>query len=110
VDGAVVAYNGEPYDLSRYQGRSVVHFTVGELSATTPPEPPAAPAPAATTQEPLTRETPQPTTPKQEQNVAEASGLLVTPAEAAPPVQTGSLPTTAPEAPQSALQVGKPDS
>ena len=109
VDGAVVAYNGEPYDLSRYQGRSVVHFTVGELSATTPPEPPAAPAPAAA-QEPLTRETPQPTTPKQEQSVADAGELPVTPAEAAPPVQTGSLPTTAPEAPQSALQVGKPDS
>lgn len=109
VDGAAVAYNGEPYDLSRYQGRSVVHFTVGELSATTPPEPPAAPEPAAA-QEPLTRQTPQPTAPEQEHSVADAGGLLVTPAVAAPPVQEGSLPATAPEAPQSALAVGRPDS
>lgn len=109
VDGAAVAYNGEPYDLSRYQGRSVVHFTVGELSATTPPEPPAAPQPA-TAQEPLTRQTPQPTAPEQQRRVADASGSLVTPAAAAPPVQEGSLPATAPEAPQSALEVGRPDS
>jgi cytoskeleton protein RodZ len=109
VDGAAVAYNGEPYDLSRYQGRSVVHFTVGELSATTPPEPPAAPEPAAA-REPLTRQTPQPTAPEQEHSVADASGLLVTPAVAAPPVQEGSLPATAPEVPQSALDVGRPDS
>jgi cytoskeleton protein RodZ len=36
VEGAVVAYNGEPYDLGRYQGRSVVRFTIGELSSTAP--------------------------------------------------------------------------
>jgi cytoskeleton protein RodZ len=41
VEGAAVAYNGEPFDLSRYQGRSVVRFTVGEPSSTTTPEPPA---------------------------------------------------------------------
>ncbi len=49
VEGAAVAYNGAPYDLSRYRGRSVVRFTVGELPRTTAPEPPV---PAAA---PLTR-------------------------------------------------------
>lgn len=45
VEGAAVAYNGEPFDLSRYAGRSVVRFTVGEgTSATTHPAQPAAPA------------------------------------------------------------------
>jgi hypothetical protein len=42
VEGATVAYNGEPYDLGRYQGRSVVRFTIGNLSST------AAPVPAPT--------------------------------------------------------------
>jgi len=44
VEGAAVAYNGAPYDLSRYRGRSVVRFTVGELPRTTAPE---SPVPAA---------------------------------------------------------------
>ena len=73
VEGAVVAYNGEPYDLSRYQGRSVVHFTVGELSSTTAPEPPAP------TAEPLTRETREPTTGDGEQAVANARELIIVP-------------------------------
>ncbi len=70
VEGAVVAYNGEPYDLSRYQGRSVVHFTVGELSSTTSPEEP--PAPAA---EPLTREK---TADEPGPSVADAGNALIT--------------------------------
>jgi cytoskeleton protein RodZ len=57
IEGAAVAYNGEPFDLSRYQGRSVVRFTIGELSSTTAPETPA-PAPAQA-QEPLTLESRQ---------------------------------------------------
>jgi hypothetical protein len=55
IEGAAVAYNGEPFDLSRYQGRSVVRFTIGELSSTTAPETPA----PAQAQEPLTLESRQ---------------------------------------------------
>ena len=44
VEDAAVAYNGAPYDLSRYRGRSVVRFTVGELPSATAPE---SPVPAA---------------------------------------------------------------
>jgi hypothetical protein len=91
VEGAVVAYNGEPYDLSRYQGRSVVHFTIGEPSSTTEPEPPA---PAA---EPLTRETaadePGP-------SVADASDALSTPGQE--PAMPDSAPTAEP-LPENAL-------
>lgn len=58
VEGAAVAYNGEPYDLSRYAGRSVVRFTVGEdASATKHPTRPAAPANDA----PATAEPSEPT-------------------------------------------------
>jgi cytoskeleton protein RodZ len=85
VEGAVVAYNGEPYDLSRYQGRSVVHFTVGELSSTTAPEPPA---PAA---EPLTRET---TADEPGPSVADASDALSTPGQE--PGMPGSAPISEP--------------
>lgn len=58
VEGAAVAYNGEPFDLSRYQGRSVVRFTIGELSNTTPetPAPAADEAPAPNAPEPTARE------------------------------------------------------
>lgn len=58
VEGAVVAYNGEPFDLSRYQGRSVVRFTIGELSSTTPetPAPSSEELPAPNAPEPTARE------------------------------------------------------
>ncbi len=125
VEGAVVAYNGEPYDLSRYRGRSVVHFTVGELSGTTAQEPPA---PAA---EPLTRETEEPTAVGSEHAVANAGeshesrdgrgrampGAI---AEIAPapqpiaaatePAQKTTLPAPATSVPETALGAGKPDS
>ncbi len=125
VEGAVVAYNGEPYDLSRYQGRSVVHFTVGELSSTTEPEPPA---PAA---EPLTRETREPTTGEGEHAVANASESLESRdgrgrtmpgaiAEIAPapqpipaataPVRETTLPAPTTSVPQTTLGHGQPDS
>jgi hypothetical protein len=125
VEGAVVAYNGEPYDLSRYQGRSVVHFTVGELSSTTEPEPPA---PAA---EPLTRETREPTTGEGEHAAANASESLESRdgrgrampgaiAEIAPapqpipaataPVRETTLPAPTTSVPQATLGRGQPDS
>ena len=78
VEGAVVAYNGEPFDLSRYQGRSVVRFTIGELSSTTAPEPPV----PAGAQEPLTRETRQPTATEFQHAVARVDTVRTTPAEA----------------------------
>jgi cytoskeleton protein RodZ len=72
VEGAVVAYNGEPYDLSRYQGRSLVRFTIGELSGTTAPESPA----PTESQEPLTLESP----PSEfEQRVVQAGPELASP-------------------------------
>jgi len=125
VEGAVVAYNGEPYDLSRYQGRSVVHFTVGELSSTTAPEPPA---PAV---EPLTRETEEPATVDSEHaaaNVGESlesrdgrgrampgaiAEIAPTPqpiAAATEPAQKTALPAPAASVPETALGAGKPDS
>ena len=125
VEGAVVAYNGEPYDLSRYLGRSVVHFTVGEPSSTTAPEPPAAAA------EPLTRETREPTAADGEQAVANASESLESRdgrgrampgaiAEIAPtprpipaataPVQETTSPAPAASVPATVLGDGQPDS
>jgi cytoskeleton protein RodZ len=95
IEGAAVAYNGEPFDLSRYQGRRVVRFTVGELSSTTTPAPAAA-------EEPLTRETPPPSAAEHENAVADAEdGLLVRAAEPGPgreervPAPTGTSPQTA---------------
>ena len=67
VDGAEVAYNGEPYDLSRFRGRSVVRFTVGESSDPSTPQA----SPPRTSQEPLTGEN-QPMTPDDSQAVADA--------------------------------------
>ena len=109
VEGAVVAYNGEPYDLSRYQGRSVVHFTVGELSSTTAPEPPAP------TAEPLTRETREPTTGDGEQATANAgeSIIVATPrpiAAATEPVQETTSPGPAASVPAGVLGDRQPDS
>ncbi len=109
VEGAVVAYNGAPYDLSRYQGRSVVHFTVGELSSTTAPEPPA---PAA---EPLTRETREPTAADGEQAVTNAGESLIAPTQrpiAAPAerVQETTSPAPAASLPATVLGDGQPDS
>jgi cytoskeletal protein RodZ len=109
VEGAVVAYNGEPYDLSRYQGRSVVHFTVGELSSTTAPEPPAP------TAEPLTRETREPTTGDGEQAVADAgeSTIVATPrpiAAATEAVQKTTSPGPAASVPEGVLGDRQPDS
>ena len=75
IEGAAVAYNGEPFDLSRYQGRSVVRFTIGELSSTTAPETPA----PAQAQEPLTLESRQ-----------SESGQAVAAAATAPRRQEGS--------------------
>ena len=102
VEGAVVAYNGEPYDLSRYQGRSVVRFTIGELSSTTAPESPA----PTEAQEPLTLEGPQS---EFEQRVARAGPELASPTAA-----TGSrrqeVPAAATEAPEAANDPRQPDS
>jgi cytoskeleton protein RodZ len=113
VQGAQVAYNGEPYDLSRFEGRSVVRFTVGELSETPVPE---APAPAA--EEPLTGEAQEPTA---EANVgpvatADAPSNVSVPAPAAtatPPAAAPAAPPASP-APASAgdpnAQRSRPDS
>ena len=76
MQGAAVAYNGAPYDLSRYQGRSLVRFTVGGLSSTTAAE---SPAPAAAAQEPPTPETRKPTAEENEHTVANADAAPITP-------------------------------
>ena len=116
VEGVAVAYNGEPYDLSRYRGRGVVRFTVGELSSTTAPEPPV---PAAA-EEPRTRETQPPTAEEHARSVANASDALTTPVPepATPASAPGTEPTPetalpAPAAggtPQSGLRSTRPDS
>lgn len=108
IEGAAVAYNGEPLDLSRYQGRSVVRFTVGEMSSTTATEPPApAPAPA---EEPLTGEIPAPADTGQEQSVADASGTL-NPATAVVEALPASTPAAIDaEPPASAPAYAQPDS
>jgi cytoskeleton protein RodZ len=51
VEGALVAYNEEPYDMARFQGRNVVRFTVGQTASATTPTP----TPADGSGEPLTR-------------------------------------------------------
>jgi cytoskeletal protein RodZ len=94
VEGAAVAYNGEPYDLSRFQGRSVVRFTVGELSATPIPEPSA----PATVDEPATPDAQEPTAEAQEQSVANAGEALSTPAP--PAAAATNPPAPEPAAPQ----------
>ncbi len=111
VQGAAVAYNGAPYDLSRYRGRSVVRFTVGELPDTTAPE---SPAPAAT--EPLARETREPAAEDNEHSVADASAARTTPAPEpttpapdAEPVQETTLPAPAASAPEIAPIGNQPD-
>jgi hypothetical protein len=111
VEGAAVAYNGAPYDLSRYRGRSVVRFTVGELPGTTAPESPAS---AAT--EPLTRETREPAAEEDEHSLANAGAARATPAlEPTPrapdaePVQETTLPAPATSAPVIAPIGNQPD-
>ncbi len=105
VEGAAVAYNGEPFDMSRYQGRSVVRFTVGEPSSTTTPE---LPAPAAA-QEPVTRETPQPAAEEDGQTIVDAGAALTTPAAVAESVQETAAPAPAASAPETALIGSRPD-
>ena len=102
IEGAAVAYNGEPFDLSRYQGRSVVRFTIGELSSTTTPETPA----PAQAQEPLTLESRQL---ESRQAVADAGAGRTTSAAATAPRRqevSGSI-TRASESPSGPVQ---PDS
>ena len=101
VEGAAVAYNGEPFDLSRYQGRSVVRFTIGELSSTTVPD---APAPAQA-QEPLTLEM----RPPEFGSVAHASPGLAAPGAAARP-RPEELPGSANVASEAANDPLQPDS
>lgn len=102
VEGAAVAYNGEPYDLSRYKGRSVVRFTVGELSA---PAAQQAPAPSAA-DEPLTRELQPPAQTQQGDPVVDAGVALeaLTGATAA----TGDEPAAEPSAREPAPSAGLP--
>jgi len=111
VAGAAVAYNGAPYDLSRYRGRSVVRFTVGELPSTAAPE---SPAPAVA--EPLARETREPAAEENEHSVATAGAALATPAPEPPtpapdsePAQKTTLPAPAASAPESAPIGDRPD-
>jgi len=101
VEGAAVAYNGEPFDLSPYEGRSVVRFTIGELSSTTAPE---APAPTQA-QEPLTLESRQ----SEFGPVAHASPELSPPA-AAPGPRRQDPPGNGTVASETANNPGPPDS
>ncbi|GMQ76916.1 MAG: DUF4115 domain-containing protein [Gammaproteobacteria bacterium] len=105
VEGAAVAYNGEPFDMSRYQGRSVVRFTVGEPPSTTTPE---SPAPAAA-QEPVTRETRQPAAEEDGQTMANAGAALTAPAAVAESVQETASPAPAASAPETVLIDSRPD-
>jgi cytoskeleton protein RodZ len=88
IDGAAVDYNGKPFDLSRFKGRSVVRFTVGKLSGTTTPESSAPARP----EEPLTRETLEPADGEHQDTVANASEALITPSPAAKPAVTNKPP------------------
>ncbi len=112
VEGAEVAYNGEPYDLSRFEGRSVVRFTVGERSDAAAPQP-AAPRP---TEEPLTRDADPPATTQSEGAVADAGGTLTTPVAGAPVPTAPAVPAPAdgarqiPAAAAPALVTTRPDS
>ncbi len=101
VEGAAVAYNGEAFDLSPYQGRSVVRFTIGEVSSTTAPE---APAPTEA-QEPLTLEIPM----AEFAPVAHASPGLSSPA-AAPGPSRQEPPGNGTVASETANDPGPPDS
>lgn len=101
VEGAAVAYNGEPYDLSRYQGRSVVRFTVGELTSTTPE------TPAPTPEEPAAPASPEPTARSGERALAVAPDLM-SPVPAVEPSNAGTPP--APEPAPAAPRPSSPDS
>jgi hypothetical protein len=104
IEGAAVAYNGEPFDLTRYQGRSVVRFTVGELSDTAAPPPPAATSPS----EPLTRENaPAMVAPDPEPAVANAGDALISTTPAAKSVPQV---VTPPPPPQTRVIAVQPDS
>ncbi len=114
VEGAAVSYNGEPFDLSRYQGRGVARFTVGEASGTTMP---GSPAPTAA-QEPVTRETPEPAAEQDGDTVADAGAALITPgaepataalAPAAELAPRAALPAPAGGTPQSGMRGTRPD-
>jgi len=113
VEGAVVAYNGEPYDLSRYRGRSVVHFTVGEGSGTTAPEPPA---PTAVDSEHAVANTGESLESRDGRGrampgaIAEIAPAPQPIAAATEPVQKTTLPAPAASVPETALGTGKPDS
>ena len=112
VEGAAVAYNGEPFDLSRYKGRSVVRFTVGEHSEA--PAPRASP-PAPTT-EPQTQGTRQPLPASEQRDSVAAAGETLTRAPSAIMKRTpetavqSRLPAEPVEAPQSAEVGALPDS
>lgn len=85
AEGAEVAYNGEPFDLTRFKGHSVVRFTVGE----SPPEPATAAPPTATPQaaeEPLTGESRPPASAEKASAVADARARLE-PEPVAPPAR-----------------------
>lgn len=108
VEGAAVAYNGEPFDLSRYRGRSVVRFTVGERTDTPTP----GGSPPATPQEPLTRKTPQHLPASQRHDsVADAREALdATPSSASKHVLENRPVARAAGAPQGSTAGGQPDS
>lgn len=92
VEGAAVVYNGEPFDLSRYQGRSVVRFTIGELSSTTPetPTPSSEELPAPGAPEPTARER------QRERTAAVAPESLEAPSPAIGSPEAVILPANAP--------------
>jgi hypothetical protein len=106
VEGATVDYNGKAFDLSPYQGRSVVRFRVGELSGDDSPAPePPQPAPA----EPLTLEH-QPPAAHPANAVADAGTILVTPTSAAGVVPERVVPAAATPPRTTALDSDQPDS
>jgi len=106
VEGAAVDYNGKAFDLSPYQGRSVVRFRVGELSGDDSPAPePPRPAPA----EPLTQEH-QPPAADPSNSVADAGMTLVTPTSAAGVVLERVVPAPATAPRTTALDSDQPDS
>jgi cytoskeletal protein RodZ len=103
IEGASVAYNSKPFDLSRFQGRSVVRFTVGQSSGTAAPESSAPARP----EEPLTRETLEPAAGEHQDTVANASEAQITPSPAAKPVVTNKLPAITAE-PLETMPTGAP--
>jgi hypothetical protein len=107
VEGAAVAYNGEPFDLSRYRGRSVVRFTIGELSTTAPETPPPA------TEEPSAPSAPNALEPtaRERQRERERTAAVVPETLAAPSPTVGSPEeTAAPPANDPTPPVVRPDS